>query len=166
MMRLQKKQEASAQEWMLTEGLYQGTFTAGITTTLPWPLNYSVVATSNSSLCVRLVRNVDAENIYYAQITINNSTYSPEILSSVFPDLNFDTKATLTVDESSNELTATGVFPFISAKEVTGSLKLTQELDGSISFKSALMGLSIFAKVKKQVRPVAAINELPIASSF
>ena len=148
-----KKQQAAPQAIILTEGLYQGVFTA----TVLDPFFGYEVATSTASLNVTLVKNTPANNLFCANIIIKQCTYSPEYLSYLFPEINIKTTAKIKMDEISKEVRATGMLPF-SDHEVTGSLDLTQDLDGSIRVKSSLTGFSIFAKLKKHA--VVAANEL------
>lgn len=151
-----KKLATEAPELYVTEGLYKGNL---IVTALDPFFGYEL-AKSTALLEVMLVEKIidnhnDHNTYYKASIIINQCTYFPEYLSYLFPQINIDTTAEISRNELSNEVTATGFFPFISDDKVTGPLKLTPEIDGSINIKSALMGFSIFAKFKKQAVAVA-----------
>ena len=147
MMRRPKNQtETDSQAQPLTEGLYEGICTVQVTD----PFFGYVLATSTAVLQVELVQKMNMVGQFKARIIINNCTYSPEKLSYLFPTININTTAELVVDESMEEVALTGVIPFLSNEEKSGTLSLTQEADGFISTQSTLATFSIFAKVKKQ----------------
>ncbi len=147
MMRLFKKEEVTeTQDFVITEGIYKGVFTAKIVD----PFFGSEIASSKASLEINLVKKDDVYGLFYASITINNCTYTPEYLSNLFPDINIKTTAEVSIDESNKKVTVKGVFPYISSTEVSGVLSFTQESDGSMSTQSSLMKFSIFARIKKE----------------
>ena len=138
----QKQTDKISEGPLLSEGRYHGDAKASIHL-------FGHEAKTEASVEVTITRKPGTSNTFDASLSATQTYVTPG-LGFFFPFKQLGARGEITVDESKRQLTLKGTIPALSLFDITKTVDVSKESDGSISAASSLGQLSASGRIIKQ----------------